>query len=558
MLKELFFSVTIFCTVSSIQSQTLKVIADSKGRCGYADSLGNIVVPCKYEMAFPFNNGIGKVGKGNKYGLIDISGREILALKYDEIEQWGDVYRFKVGNKIGLISSSGKILLQPKYSFIGKLNSYGMAFISVGGSEKKGALKGAKIGIVNKGGNLIVEPKYTRIYEFNVTTGRPESNKNIFTTLQLNDTLKTNFKYISCFVGKKNIIIDKKGNAITPLTNNATYLIPCNGTCAFSIQNGGKVSSGYWDITLQKNLFLSNNVSKLKALSCHPFTGNIAKIDNPVTRTSYFIDKSGKKISDEYTKAQYKAGYWIVYDKEKKCALLNDEGQFVFERGRFEDILFPDAGKSATIPLYPVKQGDKWGLVNMQGNVVLPFDYDKLESPRNGRLIATRAGRQGFIKTNGELIVPFDFRSIQVGESDAAHVWVCKDDSLFYDFDTAQRRIIGSGMRVATDFHNGLAWVVPQKLQLPDNSIQTALCELYDIKVKSKIPTSFGFLVNEEGRIQTHIPVPQGMFPIMAKALADNGGNLTEEIEKRLLLTHTRSARKYDMSVTINKEDWDY
>lgn len=551
----IFIVLLLCCFALPISAQTLKIHTNEKGLCGYVDLQQNIVIPCKYEMAFPFHNGVGKVGKGDKFGLVDASGKEILPIKYDEIELWGnDIFRIKSGNTYGLISNTGTMIVKPNYSFISHLNCYGKALIALGGKEKKGIISDAKRGIVNADGKIIIEPIYTALYEFNATNEYPrQDTKN---TISLLDTMKTDCEYVSCFVNKKNIIIDGQGEAITPLTDKATYAKPSSGMCAFNIQEGRKNTSGYWDITAKKAILISNKI--FINHTCHSFTGNIAKIDNPVTRTSYFIDKSGKKISDEYTKAKYKAGYWIVYDKEKKCALLNDKGQFVFEAGRFEDILFPDAGKSATIPLYPVKQGDKWGLVNMQGNVVLPFDYDKLESPRNGRLIATRAGRQGFIKTDGELIVPFDFRSVQIGKSDTTHVWVCKDDSLFYDFDTAQRRIIGSGMRVVTDFHNGLAWVVPQNLQLPDNSIQTALCELYDIKVKSKIPTSFGFLVNDEGRIQTHIPVPQGMFPIMAKALADNGGNLTEEIEKRLLLTHTRSARKYDMSVTINKEDWDY
>lgn len=113
-------------------------------------------------------------------------------------------------------------------------------------------------------------------------------------------------------------------------------------------------------------------------------------------------------------------------------------------------------------------------------------------------------------------------------------------------------------MRVAADFRDGLAWVVPQEQQLPDNSLQMGLRELYNLKVKSKIPTSFGILVDEQGQTRTSIPVPQAMFPVMARALAENGGKLTAEAEKKLLLTHTRAVRIYKMSATIGNEEWDY
>lgn len=538
---------------SSLSAQTLNVCTDQKGRCGYADTQGNVVVECKYDAAFPFRDGVGKVGKGEKLGLVDASGKEILAPKYDEIELWSEgVYRFKAGSKYGLVSAEGGVLAKCEYSFISLPNCHGKAWIAKGGSEKKGALSGAKMGLVDATGKILIAPEYTKLCEFSPVNGRPETGGN---SILLSDTLKSDCRYVSCFDGKKNIVMDGQGNAVTPLTDKAVYLAPTSGMCAFSIQNGSKTTSGYWDIAAKSNILLSNKEQRIKALVCTPFTGNVAKIDNPVTRASYFIDKSGKKISDYYTKAKHKNGYWIVLGTDKRCALLGDEGKFVFEAGRFEDIKFPDAGSG----LFPVKQDGKWGLADAQGNMLLPAEYENLESPRAGRLLATKGGRQGIIGTDGTVVVPFEFRYIQPGEADAAHVWVCKDDSLLYDFDIARGRTVGGEMRVAADFHDGLAWAVPQGQQLQGSvSIIKSLCELYGIKVKSQVPVSFGILVDEEGRQRTHIPVPQEMFPMMARELAGNGGSLTPAAEKRLLLTHTRAVRVYKLSESIPEEDWDY
>ena len=145
------FSVILSFVVCFVSAQTLKIRTDNKGKCGYVNQQGNIVVPCKYETAFPFSNGVGKVGKGNKYGLVDASGREILPVKYDEIAPWGaNLYRIKSGDSYGLISNAGAVLLKPKYSFIGRPNCYGKTLITVGGKEKKGVVSGAKVGLDRK------------------------------------------------------------------------------------------------------------------------------------------------------------------------------------------------------------------------------------------------------------------------------------------------------------------------------------------------------------------------------------------------------------------------
>lgn len=540
-----------------MSAQTLKIRTDDKGRCGYVDMQGNTIVPCKYEFAFPFNNGVGKVGKGEKYGLVDASGTEILPLKYDEIIQWGNnLFRIKSNNNYGLVSNTGKILAEPKYSFISSPNCYGKALITVGGKEKHGVLSGAKVGLINTDGEITIEPKtYTELCEFSPVNGRPE--KDMKNSISLSDTLKTACDYVSCFAGKKNIVIDGNGNAVTPLTDKATYLTPTSGMCGFIVQDGSKITSGYWNVSTQNNMLVSNKEKKYQALTCNPFTGNVAKIDNPATRTSYFIDKSGKKISDDYTKTKHKDGYWIVYGKDKSCTLLSDDGKFVYDKGIYQDFKIPDT-KGNGIILFPARQNDKWGLIDLQSNVAIPFEYDDLDSSVFGWIWAVKNKKHGIIDAKGNNIVPFDYSDIVKCDTETPNnVWVCKEDS-YYNFDISNQCIIGKGMKVATNFKDGLAWVVPQDQEIEESTIYSGLKELYNIKATSKIPTSFGILVDTKGNKISSIPVPQAMFQLMSDAILKNGGHLTYSQEKKLLLTHTRAVRIYALSSTIENEEWDY
>lgn len=540
-----------------VSAQTLKIRTDQNGLCGYVDLQGNTIVPCKYETAFPFSNGVGKVGKGDKYGLVDVSGNEILPVKYDEITLWGNnLYRIKSGNSYGLISNTATVLITPKYSFISRPNCYGMALITAGGKEKNGILSGAKVGLLNIDGKIIIEPKkYTELCEFNSIGGRPE--RDVRKSISLSDTLKTACEYVSCFAGTKNVVIDKDGNAVTPLTDKAIYLMPTSGLCGFQIQDGSKITSGYWDISSKKEMLLSDKV-KVFGLTCNPFTGDIAKIDNPATRVSYFINKSGKKISDDYVKTKHKGDYWIVYGKDKSCALLDNSGKFVYDKGKYQDFKIPDI-QGDNITLCPVKQGGKWGIVDIQDNIVIPFDYDDLDSPGFGLIWGVKDNKHGIIDVKGKNIVPFDYVDIVMCDTEAPNnVWVCKDDKFYYNFDISNQRIVGEGMKVVTNFKKGLAWVIPQNQKIEESTINSGLKELYNIKANSRVSTSFGILVDTKGSRVTKIPVPQAMFRIISDAVVGNGGQLMPGQEKRLLLTHTRAVRIYALSSTIEDNEWDY
>ena len=50
---------------------------------GYIDKQGNEVIPCKYDYAGGFRDGITTVKKNGKYGYIDKQGNEVVACKYD-------------------------------------------------------------------------------------------------------------------------------------------------------------------------------------------------------------------------------------------------------------------------------------------------------------------------------------------------------------------------------------------------------------------------------------------------------------------------------------------
>ena len=94
------------------------------GKWGYIDKTGKEVVPCKYDFASSFSDGLAAVNigavydwtmehssmYGGKWGYIDKTGKEAVPLKYDTAYDFSDgLARVKLNGKCGFISISGYV-----------------------------------------------------------------------------------------------------------------------------------------------------------------------------------------------------------------------------------------------------------------------------------------------------------------------------------------------------------------------------------------------------------------------------------------------------------------
>lgn len=63
-------------------AQTLTVHCNDKGKYGYVDENGKEVVKCQYDLTEKFENGFGKILKGDKHGYVNEKGKVIIQPKY--------------------------------------------------------------------------------------------------------------------------------------------------------------------------------------------------------------------------------------------------------------------------------------------------------------------------------------------------------------------------------------------------------------------------------------------------------------------------------------------
>ncbi|MBQ3688930.1 MAG: WG repeat-containing protein [Bacteroidales bacterium] len=143
---------------------------------GFKDNTGKIVIPCKYEAAFPFHDGVSIAEIGKKYCLINTSGQVITPM----FDSMGFIFSGRVyclnGNTMSLYSTNGKKLmtLEGKYDAISSLlckyvllsrPDGGADIFDYSGSQipaaepKSAAIEGNKIVFKNAKGKVVESAK---------------------------------------------------------------------------------------------------------------------------------------------------------------------------------------------------------------------------------------------------------------------------------------------------------------------------------------------------------------------------------------------------------------
>jgi hypothetical protein len=145
-------------------------MAGKGGKYGYVNGKG-FVVPCIYEEAL-YKGGIFRVQKDGKWGMLDKSGKPLLACAYDDIADFktgyydkspvtgDDLAKVKKGGKYGAVNGLGKLVVPVMFDDVDIKNFYSTETKLV--KVKKGELWG----IADLEGKLIAPCVYEKIYGY--------------------------------------------------------------------------------------------------------------------------------------------------------------------------------------------------------------------------------------------------------------------------------------------------------------------------------------------------------------------------------------------------------
>ena len=80
---------------------------------GFIDETGKVVIPCIYDYAVNFSEGLAVVRRDNKYGFVNKSGEEVIPCKYSSASSFSEGFAIVVDDKrhLGIINKEGECTL---------------------------------------------------------------------------------------------------------------------------------------------------------------------------------------------------------------------------------------------------------------------------------------------------------------------------------------------------------------------------------------------------------------------------------------------------------------
>ncbi len=322
-------------------------IVDKNDKWGYIDKNGKEVIPCIYDFAIRFAEGLANVLKNDKWGLIDKNGNEVVPCRYDDTFYFSEgLALVQMNDKYGFINKNGKEVIPCKYDYAQDF-SEGLAPVKMNG----------KWGFFDKNGNEVIPCEYDWANDF---SEGPASVK-------MND--KWGF-------------IDKNGNEVIPceydwLSNfsEGLAIVVMNDKCGFIDKNGNEVIPCKYD-------------------EAWKFSEGLASVG--IDGKSGFVDKNGKEVIP------------CIYDDEgsfsEELALvkMNDKSGFVDKNGNEVIACKYDDAWSFSNGMAQVKKNDKWGYIDKNGKEVIPCIYDDEGSFSKGLALVKKNGCSFYIDKNGK------------------------------------------------------------------------------------------------------------------------------------------------------------
>lgn len=198
--------------------------AQLNNKWGLIDKMGKVIVPIQYV----YKNRIYKtdntfvVKKDNKYGLLDAGNRkELTEIKYDSIGRFNDGFAMvKLNNRFGFIDISGKELKQPTMEFVRDF-SEGVAIVYNADQWLILEKNGKELPLINNR-----DPQYENVESFEgglakVTslgkTGYINKSGRVIIPLIYDRGVDLFFNSIAVLLNNKKGVFDYTGNEIIPV-----------------------------------------------------------------------------------------------------------------------------------------------------------------------------------------------------------------------------------------------------------------------------------------------------------------------------------------------------
>ena len=352
------------------------------GKYGYIDTTGTVVIEPQYELAYPFEEGLGKVRTfSNNYRILDRHGNTVWE-DHDGKDIYGGslfadglncIWDYQDGQHWRAYANrKGEIVIP---FFFNKANAFVEGFaevcvhdpriskdeqVWVGTPEEKSR---RRWGFINTRGELIAPFQYRQTYYFSdgmaAVTDEVESE--------------------SFLADEKYGFIDTTGQLVIPMEFDIHGIGFHEGLCPVNID--GKI--GYIDKTgqfaIQPTLHGGGPFSEGLATS--------TQLMEDGTRLIGYIDKTGEfVIPPQFDYAlEFEDGMACVRDTNQLTGMIDRKGNWIIPP-KFHSLIFFNEGIGV------VDSGGLHGFIDLEGNHITGYRFDDARSFRDGMAAVTLGG----------------------------------------------------------------------------------------------------------------------------------------------------------------------
>lgn len=386
---------------------------------GFLDTNGNEIVPATYTGCKNFKNGLAAVSSGRNAGYIDLNGYIALPLKYvsaGSFESGNAVVTVKnqAGYVVYIIIDTQGNALTPECKQIDRFTDFPDVLLLTTYSS-------GKCGLYKNGSGIILPPEYGEVRQFDDKYFILRNSEK-YGMFHINSGIVLPVKYDSIeIINGQNVAIENKKYYNVECQNETVSL-----SLNYELTNRAKKKS-----LLRKRIRIGLVVILMAVLIS---VGMIIRIINPFwlwsmqfsqitmvdTNNQYYIVKKGEKFGLVNNKKDIviKCNYLQldrVFKNYYRAKLGNKYGLIDIEEKIILPFEYDDiwGQQNGSINYINLENNDFRGVADVNAKIVVPVVYESIYFPRNDSLIiAKHKSKYGLINMNNEILLPFEYANI--------------------------------------------------------------------------------------------------------------------------------------------------
>ncbi|MBD1367534.1 WG repeat-containing protein [Mucilaginibacter sp. ZT4R22] len=386
-------------------------IVKKDGAYGIADKKGQVIGKIEYDSIGSMYPKGYILKKNDKYGTLAADGSKVLSVKYDKILATTDFVSFAQnrGGKIQMLFNDNEKAFSAPIEYAAMYAN--MVIIKANG--KFGAVKNQviipllydSIFVADREINTVIKPA-KRVIKAPWPIDKNKSYQ-VVTLL----TLQNSNKYG---------LANADGSIIYPVDNDAVYNQEMYRY--YSVKKGNLFGVYFIDSKVKTPIELDM-----------VYADGVGYVMANKNKKGGVFNLQGKQIVPfEYDPGfimQYRIGFGVK--KNQKKGIVSKDGA-VLVQPIYDDV--DPFYETAMNDLVKVRLGEKYGIVNLKGQTVIPVEFDWIGEEKGLLKVVTADKRFGLYEKTGKVVIPADYKWIIDSDTENSNVIILKKANNTYNF----------------------------------------------------------------------------------------------------------------------------